>query len=201
MTDGVLFVVVAGSWLAIGLMLSLLMGRRGHDAWSWLVLGTLLGPFAIALAIDAARHRDARIGRRVATGTAMGGPVDVLVGIDGSPESDAAAVGVLALFGPRLGRVTLAAVVPYDTGREVERAAERNLAHVERHFEEGEAEAEVLHGRPSESLGRFAREAGYDLLAIGTRGTGRTKTLLGSTAVDLARASKVPVLMFGGEGA
>ena len=38
---------------------------------------------------------------------------------------------------------------------------------------------------------------GYDLLVIGTRGHGATKALLGSTAVEVAESTKVPVLVMG----
>jgi hypothetical protein len=38
---GFVFLVVAAVWLAIGLRLPVLMGRRGHDAFSWLAPGAL----------------------------------------------------------------------------------------------------------------------------------------------------------------
>lgn len=44
--------VAAAAWLGIGLVLSLVLGRRGHDPFSWFVLGMMLGPLAIALAVD-----------------------------------------------------------------------------------------------------------------------------------------------------
>ena len=42
-----LFLVVGIGWLVTGLVLSLIMGRRGHDAFSWLLLGSLFGPLAL----------------------------------------------------------------------------------------------------------------------------------------------------------
>ncbi len=57
MTDSLGFFVVIGvAWLAIGLVLSIVMGRRGHDTFSWLLLGTVLGPLAVVLAVEAGRH-------------------------------------------------------------------------------------------------------------------------------------------------
>lgn len=200
MSGGWLLALVAAAWLTIGLGLALLMGRRGHGAWPWLVLGTMLGPLAIALAIDAFRH-PVGLEYRVDTGASWGGPVNVLVGVDGSPEADAAAAGVIGILGSRLGRVTLAAVVPYDDGREREEQARRNLIHAARHFGPGSVETDVLSGFPVDALVRFAEEGGYELLAVGTRGAGRAKSLLGSTASRLARGSRVPVLLFGGESA
>lgn len=198
MTDGWLVMLVAGTWLAIGLMLALLMGRRGHGAWGWFVLGTLMGPFAVALAVDSVRHPEGPR-RMVEAGKSWGGPVDVLVGIDGSPEADAAALGVIGLFGSRLGRVTLAAVVPYDSGREAESQALTNLRRAARHYEPGAADLQILSGLPADELVHLAREDGYDVLAVGSRGSGRTKALLGSTASRLARGTAVPVLTFGSE--
>ena len=34
-----LVVAAAASWAAIGLVLSIVMGRRSHDSFAWLVLG------------------------------------------------------------------------------------------------------------------------------------------------------------------
>ena len=59
MSSNALFAVMA-AWLAIGLVLALVLGRRGHDPFSWFVLGTLLGPLAIAFAFYAWRHEELR---------------------------------------------------------------------------------------------------------------------------------------------
>ena len=119
--------VMAASWLSVGLTLSLIMGRRGHDAFSWLVLGTLFGPlgaiFAFAARSDE-RVRPELVAARLSSGP---GPVDVLVGVDGSPESRAALLAATELLGPRLGRLTLAAVVPYASTPLVVRAARQAL--------------------------------------------------------------------------
>ena len=67
---GIVIIAVASTWLAIGLVLSLVMGRRGHDSFGWLVTGTLMGPFGVALAVDARAMRSGssqcrwRLGRR-----------------------------------------------------------------------------------------------------------------------------------------
>jgi len=138
---GFFLVAVAAAWLVIGLMLSLVMGRRGHDGFSWLVMGSLLGPLAIVLALNSSRHEE--LGPTVldrAAHAQSAGTVDILVGHDGSPEAGAVLESAIELFGPRLGRLTLATVVPFD---------------------------------------------------------GVGGALLGSTAAELARFSKVPVLMVG----
>lgn len=48
-------VAIGAVWLAIGLALGVAMGRRGQNAFGWMVLGTLLGPMAVVMAIDARR--------------------------------------------------------------------------------------------------------------------------------------------------
>jgi len=50
-------------------------------------------------------------------------------------------------------------------------------------------------GSPADALGRLAEEGGYDLLAIGARGRGASKALLGSVATRLARGTGVPVFI------
>ena len=45
------------------------------------------------------------------------GPVDVLVGLDGSPLSEVAAVSAVRLLGARIGRLTAATVITYDAAQ------------------------------------------------------------------------------------
>jgi nucleotide-binding universal stress UspA family protein len=191
--------VVAAVWLAVGLTLSVVMGRRGHDAFSWLILGTLFGPLGAIFAIEARseeRSRPELVAQRKSSGA---GPVDVLVGVDGSADSRAALITATELLGPRLGRLTLATVIPYDCGFDLERTARAALE------QQGEAlgggpRLELLHGRAASVLLERAAEDGYDLLVIGTRGAGASKAVLGSTAVAVARSAKVPVLLMGDGG-
>src|SRR5688572_10122278 len=80
------------------------MGRRGHDGFSWLVLGALLGPLSIVLAVSAWRHDEVLDSRVLARGTRAAGPVDMLVGYDGSEASRVAAATAMDLFGDRHAR-------------------------------------------------------------------------------------------------
>jgi len=191
-----LVVVMAAGWLLVGLTLSLVMGRRGHDAFGWLLLGTLFGPLAAVFAVEA-RGQERPGPKLVAVRRSIGpGPVDVLAGVDGSPESEAALLAAAGILGPRLGRLTLATVIPYDSGFDRERTAraalERQAAAVG-----GGPRLELLHGRPAPVLLERAAADGYDLLVIGTRGAGASKAFLGSTAVDVAEWARVPVLLMG----
>ena len=191
------FVIVAAAcWLLIGLTLSLAMGRRGHDAFAWLILGTLFGPLGAIFAIQARVQEDIRPELVARRGLSGPGPVDVLAGIDGSPESLAALGAAFDILGLRLGRLTLATVIPFDTGSDRKQSARADLEHAAT-LVPGEPRLEVLHGRPAPALLEWAVEDGYDLLVIGTRGSGASKALLGSTAADLARSAKIPVLLMG----
>ena len=198
-----LVLAIAGAWVVIGLVLSIVMGRRGHDSAGWLVLGALLGPLAVVMAVDAERNEERLRPARLAGGPrapAGSGPVDLLVGYDGSPESAAAVDAAVGLLGPRIGRLTVATVVPYDDVREEERRADQELRRLASRMVGRGVEMEVLHGRPSTALRDFARDGGYELLVIGTRGAGISKAILGSAASELARDSDVPVLLVGGRG-
>ena len=61
--------VVMAAWLAIGVVTGRAMGRRGHDGFTWMILGATLGPLVVALALSAWRRagpstRPAAGGRR-----------------------------------------------------------------------------------------------------------------------------------------
>ena len=196
MSNSTLVLIVAACWLSIGLALSLVMGRRGHDSFAWLILGTLFGPLGLIFAIEARSQESTRpelMAPRLSSGS---GPIDVLVGIDGSPESRAALGAVFGILGPRLGRLTLASVIPYDCGVDRQRAARAALEDAAA-VVAGGPRLEVLHGRAAPALLERVVTDGYDLLVIGTRGAGASKALLGSTAVDVAESAKVPVLLMG----
>lgn len=195
------FLAIATTWLGIGVALSIMMGRNGYNSFGWFVLGALLGPLGVVLAVDARRHAErlepsTLAGRTPAT--TGKGPVDVLVGYDGSPESDAAMDAVLDILGDRLGRLTVATVVPFGDIREQERLAAAMLRGLAPRQPGRVPQLEVLHGHPSAALHQCAMEGGYELIAVGTRGAGLSKAIVGSAATELARDSKVPVLLVGG---
>lgn len=100
-------------WLAMGAVLALVMGRRGHDAFAWFLVGCVLGPLGLVLAADAWRHGEQGRPQTVSRLWSMNpGPVDVLVGFDGSPECRAALDSVTSLLEVSLGRLTLATSCP-----------------------------------------------------------------------------------------
>jgi nucleotide-binding universal stress UspA family protein len=206
--------MLAGIWIGFGLLLALIMGRHGHDPFAWWLLGTLLGPLAVPLAVSS-EGRQAERPERLGAGAPGRGPVDVLVGLDGSPEAGAALLTVLDLLGPQLGRLTLATVIDLDASVEHDRAKDQARVELRRRADlvqmrlwtpSPEADEDgrrfpdliLVPGQPAEALQRLAVEGGYDLLAVGSRGTGLSKVLLGSTASALAAKAKIPVLLAGG---
>jgi nucleotide-binding universal stress UspA family protein len=189
-------------WIVVGVISALVMGRRGHAPFNWLVLGAVLGPLVVPVALS--RARDARdVSLNAPNRTAHRGPVDVLVGMDGSPESLSAAQVVADLLGDRIGRLTLAGVVDYDTAlggtagvayssavEELARAAGQLGQRLG-----SDVDTVVLAGRPAEVLAVHATDSGFDVLAIGSRGRGASKLIMGSVASRLARGAGVPVLV------
>jgi nucleotide-binding universal stress UspA family protein len=188
------------AWLAIGVALSVVMGRRGHFSLGWGILGAVLGPLAIIAAVGTTGQETEEHPAHLVPSTPHGGPVDVLVGIDGSAECRSAVGQAVALLGPRLGRLTLATVVPFEG---VPAHTRQAVAELERHARMSGAPAagqELLRGQPARALTDFAVRNGYGLLVVGTRGRGLSKAVLGSTAGALAASCPVPVLMVSAAG-
>lgn len=201
MSDESIVLVVGGAWIVIGVTLTFVMGRRGHNAFGWAVLGALLGPFAVVLAVEAVLDEKTRSKAVLQEPVAAEGTVDVLVGIDGSPESTSALRAAIDILGPRLHRLTLAAVRPYDNAvgdeRPLRSELDRHVDLVRRDLARygGTCGAVLLTGRPADELAREAVEGGYDLVVIGARGRGFSKSLLGSVATELASKGKLPVFI------
>jgi nucleotide-binding universal stress UspA family protein len=186
-------------WLAIGIIVSIGMRRRGHAFFTWWYLGAVLGPLAVPLAIDAIFRERSLAVTAVSAPSKHAGGVDVLAGIDGSATSLAAAHAAVALLGERVNRVTLAAVVDYDavSGGAADRRAqaEGDLAHAAETLSGLRSEQVILVGAAADALARAARGGGYDLLVVGSRGRGASRALLGSVASHLARGVGIPVLL------
>lgn len=193
--------IVVPVWIAIGVITAVLMARRGHALYPWLLLGTFFGPLVIPLVIQArARAREERPSV-LEEGVPGRGDVDVLVGIDGSAHSVAALHAACSLLGERMGRLTLAEVLDYDAvdsveGRAEGRKAAQDLAAACR-AEGRDAQAIILRGAPAAALAEHAAEGGYGLIVVGSRGRGVTKAVLGSVATTLASKAPVPVLIAG----
>ena len=201
MSFTVMALIVLGVWVLIGVLTSFGMARRGHSAFSWGLLGAVFGPLVIPLVIEAIGEERDREPRVLHAGARATGPLSVLVGIDGSEESVAAVNAAVTLFGPRLGRITLAEVVSYEAARGTpsedrhKAAAELEvLADSVRAFD---PETLLLAGRPAEALVGAAVGGGYHVLVVGRRGRGAAKALLGSVARQLAGDARIPVLIVG----
>ena len=180
--------------LSIGITLAVLMGRRGHSTFEWFLLGTILGPIALPLAWGRIGSEPAAPNREVvdAAPARGAGPVDVLVGIDGSAESETALRTAVEILGPRIGRLTLAGVTEFDYGSQQAQAdTKRALEGLRAMAASAKVSGPgivVLSGRPADALPEYVLRESYQLLVVGRRGRGASKAILGSTAAQLASA-------------
>ena len=209
MSYALLIPIIGVTWVCIGLVLALVMRRRGHLGFSWFVLGMVMGPMAVVFAIDTLRHESPSEAEVLDPGLPRPGRIDVLVGVDGSPASAAAVDAAARLFRPALGRMTLATVIDRDEspGSGVEHAAEAELERAAARVMALDPAMEllrrprfrpelvVLRGRPADVLSAYALERGYEVLVVGSRGAGLAKTVLGGVAEALAAGSAVPALV------
>jgi nucleotide-binding universal stress UspA family protein len=187
-------------WLTVAITLAVLMGRRGHSPFEWFLIGAVLGPIALPIAWGRIRDEPTAPDREVvdvAPGSGAG-PVDVLVGIDGSVESEAALRTAVEILGPRIGRLTLVGVTGFDYGNPQVKADTKHALETLRGMAASASVAHlgitILSGRPADALPEYALRDGYQLLVVGRRGRGASKAILGSTAAQLASAP-IPVLV------
>lgn len=201
-------VIVILVWLLVGLALGLYEARRGHWRWLWL-LGAIAGPFALPLARQIEQNEGLARPLDVGTGTGHGpGAVRLLVGIDGSEESIDAARRAVDLLGSRLGELELALVVDFDVQEATPgplTADSPDLATERRALEDAaerlgrwlgfEPATVILTGVPADALRRRAVDGDFDVIAVGSRGRGLAKRLLGSCASTLAHGSETPTMI------
>jgi nucleotide-binding universal stress UspA family protein len=199
MVEGSDFLLVAGAvWVTVGIVTSVLMGRRGHDAFGWLVIGTVLGPLSIPIALRSIREERMAQGQQIEAGGRGGGVIDVLVGVDGSAEALDAARRAGELLADRIDRFVLAGVIGHEdpaSGWSREADAVAALRSMSDDLPERDPGIVVLEGRPADALARYAAEEGFALIVVGRRGRGASKAILGSTARRLSERPGVPVLL------
>jgi nucleotide-binding universal stress UspA family protein len=199
-----LFVVMI-IWVVIGLVTGIVMGRRGHSWFGWTAIGCVLGPLVIPVAIGSVGQDREMTAITIARGEAGTGRLRIVVGIDGSAESLMAVRAVINLLGDRIGTLTLAAVIDFDAARSGWKGADQqdaetalaDAAQVVSRAWATAPETVLLAGVPARALLEHATTSGADVLAIGSRGRGASKALLGSVATHLAANAPVPVLVIG----
>lgn len=185
----------AATWIAIGFGTAYYMARRGHDLFTWWYMGAVLGPIAIPMAVTKSRQRGSVAPKEIRSGTAGSGTIDVLVGVDGSPESKAAIADAIELLGPRIGHLCLAAVEDFDAPMRQNDTTMKLLETMTEGLPYRDPRTVVLTGKPAVALLEYAEKEGYELLAVGSRGHGMAKAILGSVAQQLAKDAPIPVLI------
>lgn len=120
-------------WLLVGVLVAWWLVRRGHDTRTMLALGACLGPLMGLVASDTVRRRE-RIARplMLASPVDHGGPLDVLVLVQGRPDEVRSVGPTLEAVAPDLGTVMVARAVAYewlegDIDNDVVRTSEDDL--------------------------------------------------------------------------
>ncbi len=185
----------AATWIAIGFGTAYFMVKKGHDIFTWWYMGAVLGPLAIPMAVTKSRQRGTVEPAQIRSGTPGSGMIDVLVGVDGSAESKAAIDDALELLGPRVGRLCLASVEDFDAPMRQDDTTSSMLERMADALPYRDPSTVVLTGKPAVVLLEYAAKEGYELLAVGSRGHGMAKALLGSVAQQLAKDAPIPVLI------
>lgn len=207
MPTSVFVLIVLLLWLAAGLGGALFLARRGYRDRTWWFLGAMLGPLFVPIALERGRGQQQVVERTPAAGgtTDADGAPTVVVGVDGSAESDRSVRDTVRLFGEGDARVVLVMAVDPDIVEfhdDTERDRCRTLL-TERAgwFPEARAPAvEIASGEPGRVLLDVAESEGADLVVVGRRGKGMSHSLLGSVAQYVTRHARTPVLLAAPKG-
>lgn len=187
-------------WVLSGLIALWWLARRGYRDPRWFVYAIVFGPVFAATVSERAERTPRLLS---AEGEAVDEPsrVRVLVGLDGSPAADRAVESVLRLVGPDRARLMLVRVVAFDEAESSEDEGSAAIAAVSRELAAkaeriGESvEHVVVAGSPARTLLGLADDRGVDMIALGRRGSGLSKALLGSVARTVSQHAAVPVLI------
>jgi hypothetical protein len=167
LTMSALALAVIVAWLVEAVALGYVMRRKGYDGYAWMLLAFFIGPIAVAIAANVILRPVRQDPRLLREGAIRAEGLKVLVAIDGSPESAAAASHVAALLGKPMARVTFAHVVPLDGSLDAEVDAEEQLTAATDAHPELDATNVVLRGEPTATLCAYAAAGDYDILVAG----------------------------------
>ena len=135
---------------------------------------------------------------------------NVLVAIDGSPESELALAHAVAMAQAHRAKLALVAVLApppllsWQAPGGMRGVYETEQAELQKRLREAADEipenlpvtTELLDGDPARELVRAAREGEYDLIVMGSRGRGRvTAAVLGSVSNHVMREAGIPVIV------
>ncbi|MGY1847152.1 MULTISPECIES: universal stress protein [unclassified Blastococcus] len=199
-----LVVLVLVVWIAVGCGAALFLGRRGYRDPQWYFLGAVLGPLFVPVAIERGR-REHRVVERTpladAESARADGAVTVVVGVDGSAESDRSLRDAAQLFSGDGTRVVLVMAVDPDVVEFADRT-ERDrcrglLEERTTWFSGARPVVELVSGRPGSALLEVAGQEDADVVVVGRRGRGLSHRMLGSVAEHVTHHSPVPVLLAG----
>ncbi|WP_409331237.1 universal stress protein [Trujillonella humicola] len=204
-TGWLLFVAL---WSAVGVAaVFFLLHRRGFRENVWYLIGAVIGPLLVPVALERSRRRSSSVEHGPAPGSVRGDGLTVLVGVDGSAESEQAVADAARLVGPAAGRVLVATVIGVDEAEEADATAREDARRLLADTAATLAgsgvrccETHLLCGRPADALAELAAAEGADLVVVGRRGRGLSRALLGSAAERLGHGCSVPVLLAGKVG-
>ena len=186
------------AWVTAGLLTAVILNRRGHEFRSAAALGVVFGPLFIPLVRQAMRRRrDDTATDSIAGsgGSARRGPVDVLIGLLAPAASVTSVIPILETLGDRLGRLTVARVLTFESFHDEEdrNRAALELGCAELFLADYGPSTVFVPGHPGTALAAHATEAGYDLLIIVRRS--RWRRLCTPAPVFPASSGPVPTLV------
>ncbi|MFV2086967.1 universal stress protein [Micromonospora sp. LOL_021] len=216
-TAGYIVTVVA-VWVLSGIVaVAVFLTRHGQRAWYWYPLGAVLGLLFVPIAVERGSRPTGRLEVRPApagTGPSAPGPGPrVLVGLDGSADSEHALRTAHRVLAGRVGELILTTVVDVAAVERGDRTAEevdqldraRDLL-TDRAARLRRADGpplpssiEIVTGRPARALLDVAQARDVDMIVVGRRGRGLSNRLLGSVADQVVRDATRPVLLAASE--
>lgn len=185
-------------WIALGLLAAAYLRRGGRHSPGWFVIGAVLGPMLLPVAVELGQRED-----RTLVSPRSSGPdsrINALAAIDGSVESEQALADAAELLSGKDVHFVLLAVLDPDIADHDASAARASEADLREHaaslrLGDVPPSFEVAAGEPARVILERASADDVDVLVLGRRGKGFTQRILGSVADQVVRRSPRPVLL------
>ncbi len=175
-------ILLAGSWMVIGLATAMVLKRRGHEFGPNAALGIILGPIFVFLAFDMVRRRESDKPIRVSESAKSTGQSVLVVVVGELPDPGTDIREVIASVG-EFGTVTVAVPVEYEVAERVHGMGKSPpsseiLDEVAEALDDLSPGKMMLPGRVETSIAAGVRETGAELvLLVGSESSSITSEL------------------------
>lgn len=181
----ILLVLVGVGWIGCGPFLAWFMGRRGYDAFSWLAIGCLIGPSALAIAFLERWKWTPPTPEIVVRGEDGDGAINILVVDVDDQDATPVAKPLVEWFGTCVARISIARVLREGGPIEEQSRAAQLIKEVATRMYPSKPGGVLMFGLTETAIARIVRDEGFHVVVTAAPNPDVARALIGTDALHV----------------